>query len=213
MAEQVTSPPTQPADPVPEFVSAEEYMAKYAEDFYEWEDGRLVKMAPIHFRHDQLTGYTRLLFNAYFALRPIGRVIGEPFVMRLAATRSYREPDLQIILNNNPGQFTDTAMIGPADICIEVVSPESGDRDYGKKFLEYEKAGVPEYWIFDPIREVARFNRLNANGVYADIAPDAEGYYQTPLLPGFRLHVPTLWQEVLPDFFEIGQLVRDMLGE
>lgn len=28
-----------------------------------------------------------------------------------------------------------------ADICIEIVSPESVTRDYGDKFVEYEKAG------------------------------------------------------------------------
>jgi Uma2 family endonuclease len=132
--------------------------------------------------------------------------------MRLDATKSYREPDLQIILKTNPGQFTGTAMIGPADICIEVVSPESGERDYGKKFLEYEKAGVTEYWLLDPIRKTARFNRLDPSGIYADISPDAGGNYQTPLLPGLKLHAPTLWQEPLPDIMQIVESVRAMLA-
>lgn len=214
MAERVTAPPTPPADvPPPEFVSAEEYMAVYAHDFYEWEDGRLVKMAPIHYAHEELVTFLRDLLRAYFSLRPIGRVVGEPFVMRLDATKSYREPDLQIILKTNPGQFTGTAMIGPADICIEVVSPESGERDYGKKFLEYEKAGVAEYWILDPVRKVARFNRLDQSGIYADISPDASGNYQTPLLPGLKLHTPTLWQEPLPDIIQIVNMVRAMLAD
>jgi len=211
MAERVNPITTSPAD-TPEFVSAEEYMAHYAHDFYEWDDGRLVKMAPIHLRHDEITNFLRSLLDAYFALRPIGRVIGEPFVMRLDTIKGYREPDLQVILHTNPGQFTPTAMIGPADICVEVVSPESADRDYGKKFLEYEKAGVREYWIIDPIRKAARLNRLTANGIYADIQPGDDGAYETPLLPGLKLHVPTLWAEPLPDIVQIVETVRAMLG-
>lgn len=61
-----------------------------------------------------------------------------------------REPDVQVILDNYPGEFTEIGMIGPADICIEIVSPESVTRDRGEKFSEYEQAGVTEYWIIDP---------------------------------------------------------------
>ena len=33
--------------------------------------------------------------------------------------------------------------------------------------------------------------------------------YTTPRLPRFRLHVPTLWRDDLPDFFTIAQTVKD----
>jgi Uma2 family endonuclease len=211
MAEHVISPPTPGGAPPPDSVSAEDYMALFAHDFYEWEDGRLVKMAPIHFRHEELVIYLRDLLRAYFVFRPIGKVVGQPFVMRLDAANTYREPDLQVILDTNTGEFTPTAMLGPADICIEVVTPESGDRDYGKKFLEYEKAGVTEYWIIDPIRKAARFSRLDANGIYTDVIPDQGGDFTTPLLPGLKVHVPTLWQDDLPDIVQIVESVRGML--
>jgi Uma2 family endonuclease len=42
-------------------------------------------------------------------------------------------------------------MDGAADIVIELVSPESVHRDYGEKLYEYEQAGVPGYWIIDPL--------------------------------------------------------------
>ncbi len=194
-------------------VSFEDYMARYAETFHEWIEGVVVKMSPVTLQHALLTQYLHQLFNAYFELNPIGRVLSEPFVMRLDAIGRVREPDLQVILNENPGQLTDTAMNGPADICIEVVSPKSVERDYGQKFLEYEKAGVREYWIIDPIRQRCDFNRLGDAGVYTDIVPDETDHYRTPLLPKLALHVPTLWQESLPGFFAIGQAVQAMLGE
>ncbi len=215
MAEQVINPPPAqtPSTPTPgeATVSAEEYMEKYAHDFYEWVAGKVIPMTPVSDKHDTLARYVSFLFEAYFALKPIGRVKEAPFVLRLDAVNARREPDLMIILNDNPGQFTDTAMIGPADICIEIVSLESSARDYGRKFTEYEAAGVKEYWIFDPIRRESRFCRLNPEGRYQTQALDGDGNYQTPLLPGLKLHVATLWQEPLPDFFAIGEMVRSML--
>jgi Uma2 family endonuclease len=190
--------------------SEELYLAYYAEHFCEYVGGNIIKMSPVSARHDALVAYFRQLFDAYFELNPVGQVHFQPFVMRLEGTKSFREPDIQIILNENPGELTDTAMIGPADLCIEIVSPESVMCDYGEKFLEYEKAGVREYWIIDPIRERCQFNRLNENGVYAAILPDETGIIDTPLLPRLAFSVPTLWQEELPGIFTVVQAVRAM---
>ncbi len=192
-------------------VSAEDYMARYAEHHHEWVKGAVIKMSPESLRHALIIKYLLRLLDACFSLNRIGTVLDEPFVMRL--DESYREPDLQAILNTNPGHLTDTAMIGPADICIEVVSPESAPRDYGDKFIEYEKAGVQEYWIIDPLRRRCDFNRRGESDVYRVIDPDDQGFYSTPLLPRFMLHVPTLWESELPDFFAIGQAVQAMFGD
>ena len=194
-------------------VSAEEYMEKYAADHYEWVKGALIKMSPVSTVHDEITGYLYLLFKSYFAMKRIGIIKREPFVMRLDTVESKREPDLMVILNDNPGEFTDTAMIGAADICIEVVSRESRARDYGDKFNEYKTGGVREYWIIDPETRNADFYRLAASGDYELIAPDAESHHTTPLLPNFKLHVPILWQQPLPDYFQIGDAVKAMFAD
>lgn len=216
MSDQATSALPVPAQlpPGPENgISADEYMARYAHEHYEWAQGVLVEMTPVNIRHDELAAYLLILFKSYFALRPIGMVHREPFVMRLDAVNAWREPDFQVILKSNPGNLTDTAMIGPADICVEIVSPESVARDYGQKFAEYEKAGVKEYWLVDPTRETALFYRLNEEDIYKLVAPDAKGAYQTPLLPGLELYIPTLWQKELPDVIVILETVRATLGD
>ena len=193
-------------------VSADEYMTRYAETFHEWAEGVVIKLSPATRRHALLTQYLMQWLNAYFALNPVGTVLQAPFVMRLDAIGRIREPDVQVILRDNPGELTDTAMVGPADICIEVVSPESVARDYGDKFTEYEKAGVREYWIIDPIRQRCDFNRRTDAGLYAAIAPNDAGHYSTPLLPRLALHVPTLWQDDLPDIVSIVRSVQAMFG-
>src|SRR5262249_19018066 len=100
---------------------------------------------------------------------------------------------------------------GAADICIEVVSPESGRRDHGEKFEDYEKGGVSEYWIVEYLHRECRFFRLNEEGLYGRFSEDGQVNYQTPLLPGLVLNVPTLWQPNLPGPLAIAQAVQAML--
>jgi Uma2 family endonuclease len=193
-------------------VSPEEYMERFAAEHYEWVRGYVIQMSPVSLRHDDLTDYFRKLLDAYLTLNPIGRVIGQPFVMQVDVTESRREPALQIILNDNVGELTPTAMVGPADICIEVVSLESSTRDYGEKFTEYERGGVREYWIVDPLRQECRFHRLTDEGTYRQILPE-DDVYTTSLLPRLQVQLPLLWQETLPNYFEIGRAVQQMVAE
>ncbi|NWG16822.1 MAG: Uma2 family endonuclease [Chloroflexi bacterium] len=195
-------------------VSLEAYLERHAAHFCEWVEGEVIPMSPISLDHISATDYLSLLLRIYFTFRPIGRVIPAPFVMRLPAfPNRRREPDLQIILKDNPGTLTETYMDGPADICIEVVSAESVARDHGDKFEEYEKGGVREYWIVDPIRSEGRFYRRSDEGIFLRQTEDAEGFYRTPLLPGFALHVPTLWQDALPDPIRTVEAVKALLNE
>jgi Uma2 family endonuclease len=150
------------------YISAEEYMEKYAELGYEWVEGVVIKMAPVGLRHEEIRDYLRLLLQTYFVFNPVGRVIGEPFVMRLPAfPNRRREPALMVVLQeNSQASLTETYLDGPANICIEVVSPGSVSIDHGDKFSEYEKGGVAEYWIIDPLRNECRFYRLNEQNIY-----------------------------------------------
>ena len=191
--------------------SFEEYLERYAHDYYELVEGTLVKMSPVTLKHAALTSFLHLLLSVYFEFNAIGRVIPAPFVMRLTAIDAYREPDLLVILKNNSGNLTETYMDGPADICIEVVSPESVARDHGKKFEEYEKGKVPEYWIVDPIHRECRFYRLDDSGHYVRHTEDEHGIYRTPALPNLALHVPTLWQDDLPGPLAVIEAVRKMM--
>jgi Uma2 family endonuclease len=193
-------------------VTLEDYMEHYAADHCEWIEGVVIRVSPSELTHTKLIHYLYQLIDAFFELRPLGTVIGQPFVMRLPAfPRRRREPDLLVVLNTNPHELKKTYMDGPADICIEIVSEDSVDRDHGDKFKEYEKGGVPEYWIIDPLRDESRFYRLNEAGRYIRQAEDAQDNYRTPALPGLVLHVPTLWQDELPGPGTTSAAVKAML--
>lgn len=194
-------------------VSFEEYLEKFAGIHCELVGGVVIKMSPAGLIHNTIQNYLYMLLSAYFTLRPIGRVISQPFTQRLPNVEPKREPDLLVILNSNPHVLRETYMDGPADICIEIVSPDSIDRDRGIKFQEYETGGVPEYWILDPIHREPLFYHLNDGGLYVPQSLDGDGNYQPPTLPDLMLHIPTLWNDPLPNFYEIAEAVKAMLPE
>jgi Uma2 family endonuclease len=185
------------------------YWTDYAATHHEWVKGVVIKMSPVRLIHEQLVAYLRDLLRAYGSVQDIaGTVVGDPYIMRLP--ESNRQPDLQVILGDNQANLTDTYMDGPADLCIEVVSPGSVATDYGEKLAEYEAGGVREYWIIDPERRRAQFNRLDAAGLYQIPPLVDDTAYQTPYLPGFRLPLATLWQSPLPDFGAVWQMAQAM---
>ncbi|HRF94665.1 MAG TPA: Uma2 family endonuclease [Aggregatilineales bacterium] len=192
------------------YISVEEYLEKYADKHYEWVNGEVFEISPITMGHELLVTYLKQLFSGYFEINPIGLAIGDPFVMQLDIIPAHRQPDLQIILQDNLKNLTPTAMVGASDICIEVVSPASVITDYDIKFDEYEKGGVKEYWILDPKRRTIDFHRLNADGIYEAQQIHVDDTYKTPLLPNFVLHIPTLWREKLPATLETADIVRAM---
>jgi len=194
-------------------VSFEEYLEKFAGMHCELVGGMVIKMSPAGLVHNAILNYLYMLLSAYFSLKPIGRVISQPFTQRLPGVEPKREPDLLVVLNSNPHSLTETYMDGPADICIEIVSPDSVDRDRGTKFKEYERGGVPEYWILDPIHREPLFYRLNDEQLYVPYTLDQNGNYSTPALPEFILNVPILWNDSLPNFYEIAETVKAMLAE
>lgn len=191
-------------------ISLEDYLDHYAAQFYEWVEGDIVKMPPITEEHEVLAIFLRNVFDAYFAITLLGVARNAPFAMRLDP-KSVREPDVMVILNDSLDRKTRTALHGPADICIEIVSQESTARDYGEKFEEYEAGGVKEYWILDTLRHVATFHRLDEEtGRYVRLVADED--YETPLLPRLKINVPTLFSDKRPDFHAISAMVKAMLG-
>ncbi len=118
-------------------------------------------------------------------------VLSAPFQMKLERGR---EPDLLFVASEHLERLKEAYLEGPADLVVEIVSPESVGRDRGEKFCEYEQAGVPEYWLIDPLREQAEFCQLGAQGRYRMVMPEAGEIYHSAVVPGFWLRVAWLWQ-------------------
>ncbi|PKO22120.1 MAG: hypothetical protein CVU38_11155 [Chloroflexi bacterium HGW-Chloroflexi-1] len=171
----------------------EEFLTWADEDTHaEWVDGEVVMYSPAGDQHQDICGFLGAILRAFVETHQLGVVRVAPFQMRLA--RSGREPDVVFLAREHLQRLKKTCLDGPADLVVEILSPESAMRDRGQKFYEYEEAGIPEYWLIDPDRARVEFYQLDTQGRYAAVAPDAEGIYRSQALPDFWLDVDWLWQ-------------------
>ncbi len=200
---------------VAENMDFETYLQEFDGQHAEYYDGKVILMSPVSGHHNELVGFLFVLVNSYLGRTKVGKVRRENVTMRLMIDGKINapEPDLFVVTTPNLDKLTGTYMDGAADLVIEVISPDSEDRDRGKKFTLYEKAGVKEYWLIDPLRNESYFYLLNENGRFNLKMPDEKGIYCSTVLPRFCLEVAVLYRDEVPDANEAVELVKNMLKD
>ena len=182
-------------------MSYEEFLEWADEDtLAEWVDGVVIMTSPASVRHQEIANFLISVFSTFTELHSLGKILDGPFQMKLP--RSGREPDVLFIAKEHLARLKRTYLDGPADLVVEIISPESEERDRSSKFYEYQDAGVPEYWLIDPMLEQANFYQLDDSGRYQEVAPDDLGVVRSRALPGFWLRVAWLWKDPLPNPIE-----------
>jgi Uma2 family endonuclease len=125
----------------------------------------------------------------------LGMVLGSRIACKLDEKNS-PEPDILVVLNDRLDRVERGHINGPADLAIEIVSPESVERDYEKKRRLYERFGFREYWIVDEELERLTVYRLR-NGSYSEVRP-RKGVLTSRVLPGFWLRPAWVWRQPRP---------------
>jgi Uma2 family endonuclease len=80
-----------------------------------------------------------------------GKVLFAPLRIQVRAGK-YREPDLLMVLDANDPRRQNEYWLG-ADLVMEIVSPDKPKRDTEEKPADYAEAGIPEYWIINPLTD------------------------------------------------------------
>lgn len=190
--------------PPKEPISYEEFLEWTDEDTRaEWVDWEVIVMSPASTRHQDIADFLTAGLRLYVEHHDLGRVLSAPFQMKL---ENGREPDVVFVETEHLDRLQDTHLSGPADLVVEIVSPESGPRDRGEKFYEYEAGGIREYWLIDPERQQVELYRLaEDSGRYRPVQPEAGDRYHSEVVPGFWLRASWLWQEPLPKVLEVAR--------
>jgi Uma2 family endonuclease len=160
-------------------------------------------MSPASDHHQDLVGFLITILRLFNESQQAGWVRVAPFLMRTDVKPSGRAPDILFVTKERMHLIQPTFLDGPADLIVEIISPESIGRDRGDKFVEYEAAGVREYWLIDPLRQQVEFYQLNEQGLYRAAALDADGIYHSHVLTGFWLRAAWLWQKPLPPVLSV----------
>lgn len=123
-------------------------------------DGQIYYMAPPSWKHQKVSGFLHNEIYNYIRERSGDcEVLAAPFAVFLSNDdMNYVEPDISVICDKN--KLDDKGCHGAPDWVIEIVSPSSQSMDYFKKLFKYRTAGVREYWIVDPVKELIMVYRF-----------------------------------------------------
>jgi Uma2 family endonuclease len=100
----------------------------------------------------------------------------------------YREPDLLILLDAQDPRNQNRYWLG-ADLVVEIVSPDDPERDTQVKVADYAEAGIPEYWIVNPLNDMITVLVLDGEA-YAEYGVFHRGDRAiSKLLDGFSMSV------------------------
>jgi Uma2 family endonuclease len=170
-------------------------------------DGVIYMASPDNTDANSLFMWLGGLIDLFVEENDLGKIYGERVAFRLDKTNG-PEPDIAFVRKDRLNQVERGFVRGGPDLAVEIVSPESEERDYVKKRKQYEEAAIPEYWIIDEPQQKVTVLRLGKDGKYREIRPK-KGILQSKALPGFWLRVEWLWQEPLPKKIPILKEILD----
>lgn len=184
-----------PAVHFPSGISYPDFLATIDEGSHaEWVDGEVVPVTPPSEEHARISLFLAKILSGYTKRKGLGgKVRHAPFQMKLR--RSGREPDVIYVAPAGLHRIQPLFLDGPADLAIEVVSPESRTRDRRDKLAEYAEAGVGEYWIIDPMRKTAEVYRLAAGGGYEQVAAGDPPLLRSEVIAGLYIDPAWLWMD------------------
>jgi Uma2 family endonuclease len=159
-------------------------------------DGVIYMASPENTDAFELFSWLLRLIADFMEARGLGKVYGSRVAFRLGENQA-PEPDVAVMRTERLHLVHQGYVEGPPDLAIEIVSPESRERDYVEKREQYRRAGVPEYWIVDEMEQRVTLLKRTASGAYREVRP-RKGILHSEVLPGFWLRPEWLWQQPLP---------------
>ncbi|MCL2814451.1 MAG: Uma2 family endonuclease [Oscillospiraceae bacterium] len=132
---------------------------------YEIIDGTAYAMAGPSQAHQRITKKLVRQFDDFLRGKTC-EVFHAPLDVRLNANSFddvVVQPDIFVVCEQS--KHSGRSVRGAPDLIIEILSPYNARHDTFIKFRQYQKAGVKEYWIADPIRRTVEVYILQ-NGKY-----------------------------------------------
>ncbi len=170
-------------------------------------DGVIYMASPENVDANKLFLWLVTIIHLYVRKKNLGEVFGSRVACRLD-DKNAPEPDILFVSSKHHGRILRGGVDGSPDLAIEIVSPESVERDYKKKHRQYQRFKIPEYWIVDEEEQKLTLFRLDNKGKYREIAA-RKGVLHSQVLQGFRLDTRWLWQDPRPDELEILKLLLE----
>jgi Uma2 family endonuclease len=173
---------------VPERMTAAEFTTFGFDEKDKWElIGGCPVMSPAPTPpHQALVAQLIQLFGALCSERPELDVLSEVDIL-FTGDENVLRPDICIVRADDQDWDRGPLQLVPA-LVVEILSPSTSGRDHGIKREIYGRAGVPEYWIADPVDGSLTIHTNPQGGEYSQQPADEDGFKVSPFVgTGLRI--------------------------
>lgn len=175
------------------FIASDIWDAPDNGKIYEVIDGVLyMTPAPGWFHQTAVAALVALIRN-FIRPRKLGKVVTAPIGVVLDEANGV-EPDVVFVSTARLSIISERGVEGAPDLVVEVLSPSTAARDRGIKMRRYAAAGVPHYWIVDPVNQTLEAYRLGTNGYELAGVFGAGDIFRPELFPGLEIPIDELWE-------------------
>jgi len=164
---------------------------------YEVIRGRLYVSAAPRIGHQVVVTRGLSILETFVGEHDLGMVVGAPVDILLPrGIGTPVQPDIVFIRAENQPRWHDPNFKGVPDLVVEVLSPSTRRVDLKVKLEAYRDAGIPEYWVIDPLARTIILHGLSEDGrSYVELGRyGMEDTVTSAVLPGLRLEVRKLFR-------------------
>jgi Uma2 family endonuclease len=138
--------------------------------------------------HQIISGRIEFELMRFVMERNLGVVIDAPMDVYLSDTETY-QPDIIFISKERLHIIGEKKIEGAPDLVIEVLSESTAYYDLRHKKNVYERTGVKEYWIVDPIEKSIEVYENTSEGFRLFMRVVEKGRINSRLLEGFSVNL------------------------
>lgn len=146
-------------------------------------------------RHQILSFRLTLALGAFAEAHDLGQVLAAPLDVHLSP-HDIVQPDLIFLSRARLHLLNERNLQGAPDLVVEILSESTWRTDKETKAEIYDRAGVQEYWVVDPIQDtVTVYYRIE--GRLRPISRSearTKDVLMTPLLPGLDIELAELFR-------------------
>lgn len=154
--------------------------------------GRLYTMARPKPKHSRAINYLGFMVDRWVRHLDLGLVFFDSDLILDEENALVYAPDLMFLATEHLDQYRDEFVYGPVDLAVEILSESERPFLQKRKFTDYERYGIPWYWIIDPLGDVPTMTEHQLVGgryeIRAEIAGDE--WFEPGAFPGLIFRLP-----------------------
>lgn len=160
--------------------------------------GKILAMSPAPTRlHQDIAVKMTIKWGNFLEKCPC-KVYTAPFDVRLPIASKGKadtvvQPDLCVVCDLS--KLDDAGCNGTPELIIEILSKGNSKREMDTKFNLYQEAGVQEYWIIDPLRQMVLLYVMNDGKLVTGRPLLEDDTVTSHLFPDFSVSVAELFAE------------------